>query len=120
MEAVRILFLMWLAHAVIGCALAGPILYLGRKRVGWANWEFLALIIPFLVWAVLMVSPLSAGKKSLGKIGEPVYISLTMPVLALLRVLLSKRLSETILAASFLIALCVAVAVFVPVPMKPE
>jgi hypothetical protein len=54
MEAVGTLFLIWSAHAVIGTALAGPVLYLGRKRIGWDNWELLALIIPFCVWVVLL------------------------------------------------------------------
>jgi len=121
MEAAGTLFLVWSAHAVIGCALAGPILYLGRKRAGWANWELLALVIPFCVWAVLMLSPLSAGKKSLANIGEPVYISFAMPVLALLRVAISRRLSETIYAASFVTLLsAVAIAVFFMVPFKTE
>ncbi len=121
MEAAGTLFLMWSAHAVIGCALAGPILHFGRKRAGWASWEVLALVIPFCIWTVLMLSPLSTGKKSLANIGEPVYISLAMPILALLRVTIGKRLSETVYAASFITLLCaVAVAVFFIVPMKPE
>jgi hypothetical protein len=45
METVGTLFLIWSAHAVIGTALSAPILLLGRKRVGWAGWELLALII---------------------------------------------------------------------------
>src|SRR5689334_18716951 len=102
MEAAKILFLIWLAHAVVGCALAGPILYLGSKRIGWGRWELLALIIPFCAWAVLLLSPLSEGKKSLANIGEPVYISLAMPVLALLRVATGKRLSEVVYAVSFI------------------
>jgi hypothetical protein len=44
-----------------------------------------------------------------------------MPVLALLRVALGKRLTERAYAASFITALCVvAAAVFFMVPFKPE
>jgi hypothetical protein len=41
------LLLLWSMHAVPGAAMAAPVLFLGRKRVGWANWELLALIIRF-------------------------------------------------------------------------
>jgi hypothetical protein len=121
METLGTIILIWSAHAVIGSALASPILFFGRKRIGWANWELLALILPFCVWVVLMLSPLSTGRKSLANLGEPVYISFAMPVLALLRVAVGRRLSETVYAASFITVLCViAATVFFMVPSKPE
>ena len=64
MDTIVILLLIWTVHAVIGAALSAPILVLGRKRIGWARWELLALIIPFSVWAVLMLTPLATGRKS--------------------------------------------------------
>ena len=121
MEAAATLFLIWSMHAVVGAGLAGPILFFGRKRVGWANWELLVLIVPFCVWTALMLSPLSSGRKSLANIGEPIYISFAMPVLALLRVAIARRLSERVYAASFVTSLSiVAIAVFFMVPFKPE
>src|SRR5262245_2287072 len=39
METAGTLLVIWSMHAVVGAALAAPILYFGRKRVGWANWE---------------------------------------------------------------------------------
>jgi hypothetical protein len=121
METVGTLFLIWSAHAVIGAALAAPILFLGRKRVRWANWELLARVIPFCVWVVLMLSPLANGRKSLANLGEPVYIGFAMPMLALLRIAIGRRLSERACATSLITALCVVAAVicFV-VPLKPE
>jgi hypothetical protein len=121
METDGTLFAIWFVHAVVGSALAFPILYLGRKRVGWARWELLALIIPFLVWLLLMLSPLSTGRKSLSNLVEPIYISFAMPFLALLRVCLGRRVTETVYAACFISALCmVAAAVFFMVPFLPE
>jgi len=115
------LFLMWFAHVAIGILLAGPILLLGRKRIGWSSWQLLALVIPFCVWAALMLSPLSAGKKSLANLGEPVYISFAMPVLALVRIAVGRRLSERVYAIGFISVLCiVAAATFFMVPFKPE
>lgn len=121
METIGTLFLIWFAHAAIGAVLSAPILFFGRKRVGWARWEWLALIIPFCVWMLLMLSPLSTGRKSLANLGEPVYISFAMPVLALVRVAIGTRITERVYAASFISALCViAAAVFFMVPFKPE
>jgi hypothetical protein len=108
-------------HAVVGAVLAAPILYFGRKRADWANWELLALVIPFCVWVVLMLSPLSTGRKSLANLGEPIYISFAMALLALLRVAIGRRLSERACAAGFITVLCViAATVFFMVPFKPE
>jgi len=121
METVGTLFLIWSAHAVVGAALAAPILFFGRKRIGWANWELLAFVIPFCVWVVLMLSPLATGRKSLANLGQPVYISFAMPALAFVRVAVGRRLSERVYAACFIITLCVvAAAVFFMVPFKPE
>lgn len=52
MRALGTLFLLWSIHAAVGAALAAPILFLGRKRVGWAKWELLTLIIPFGIWVI--------------------------------------------------------------------
>jgi len=53
--------------------------------------------------------------------GEPICISFAMPVLALLRVCLGRRISESVYAACFITALCmVAAAVFFMVPFLPE
>src|SRR5262245_2534759 len=115
------ILLIWTVHAVAGAILSAPILYFGRKRVGWANWELLCMIVPFCVWALLMWSPLSAGRKSLANIGEPIYISFAMPIAALVRVGAGKHVPERICAAGLIGALClVAATVFFAVPCKPE
>ena len=63
----------------------------------------------------------STGRKSLANLGEPIYISFAMPVLALLRVAIGKRSNERAYAAGFISVLCViAATVFFMVPFKPE
>ncbi len=115
------IFLIWLMHAVAGAILSSPILYFGRRRARWSNWQLLGLILPFCVWLLLMLSPLSTGRKSLANIGEPIYISLAMPMAALIRVSIGKRLSERVSAVGLIAALClVAAMVFFAVPLKPE
>ncbi len=121
METAGTLFLIWSVHAAIGVALSAPILFFGRKRAGWANWQLLALFVPFCVWAILMLSPLSTGRKSLANLGEPICISFAMPVLALVRVAVGRRLTERVHAAACITVLCaVAALVFFLVPSKPE
>ncbi len=115
------IFLIWTMHAVVGAGLAAPILYLGRKRVGWQSWELLALVVPFCVWTALMLSPLATGRKSLGNIGEPIFISFAMPLAALARIAVGKQIRESFCAASLIAVLClVAAGVFFIVPFKPE
>ncbi|HEY5911121.1 MAG TPA: hypothetical protein VJA21_11010 [Verrucomicrobiae bacterium] len=114
------LLLLWSTHAVIAAAMAAPVLFLGRKRIDWANWELLALIIPFCVWVVLMLSPLSIGRKPTNLV-EPLFVSFAMPVVALLRVAAGRGFSERVQAASLIALLCgVALTAFFIVPMfKP-
>ena len=121
MEIIGTLLLIWAAQAAFGAVLSAPILFFGRKRIDWSFWELLGLVVPFCVWAALMLSPLSAGRKSLANLGEPVYISFAMPVLALLRVIIGRRISERVYAASFIaVLIVVAVAVFFLVPFLQE
>jgi hypothetical protein len=108
-------------QAVVGAALAAPILYLGRRRARWAKWQLLGLVVPYSVWVLLMVSPLSEGRKSLANLGEPLYISFAMPIAALLRVSLGRHVSERTCAVGLIGALSLlAAAVFFMVPLKPE
>lgn len=121
MEILGTLFLIWLLHAAIGATLSAPILAFGRTRAGWALWQLLALVVPFCLWTVLILSPASTGRKSLANLGEPIYISFAMPVLALIRMALGARLSERTCAVIVLATLCVlAASTFFLVPLLPE
>jgi len=121
MDMIVTMFLIWLIHVAAGAALSSPILWFGRKRIVWTKWDLLALIIPFCIWLVLMSSPLSAGKKSLANIGEPIYISFAMPFAAMLRVGVGRHARNTSVALLVAGLLCgVAIATFFLVPMKPE
>ena len=115
------IFLIWTMQAVVGAALAAPILYLGRKRAGWSSWQLLALVLPFLVWLLLSLSPLAAGRKSLANIGEPVLIGFAMPLAALVRVGLGKSIPDRVCAVGLITLLCVVAGiVFFSVPFLPE
>jgi len=115
------IFLIWTMQAAVGAGLAAPILFLGRKRVGWASWHLLALILPFLVWLLLSLSPLATGRKSLANIGEPILISLAMPFAALVRVGLGRSVPDRVSAIGLITLLSVVAGiVFFSVPFIPE
>jgi hypothetical protein len=119
-ELVVLLLWIWFLHAVIAGALTAPAVWLSRQRVGWHSWELLAFVLPFALWARLMMSDLSTGK-SLANLGEPFYFSFAISAAALIRVGLGQRGNNLIWACALLLGLCgVAVAVFFLVPPLPE
>ena len=121
MEIIDGMFLIWLMHAGLAAVPSVPIIFFGRKRIHWRAWELLALVVPFCVWLCLMQSELSTGWKSLSNLAEPFFISLAVPVAALLRVAVGTRVNEKIFAGILIAALCgVAAAVFFMVPSLPE
>jgi len=84
---------------------------ISRNVFEWS--ELLGLVVPFCVWAALMFSPLSAGRKSLANLGEPICIGFAMPVLALLRVIIGLRIPAWVCAAGSIAVLSgVAVGIF--------
>ena len=111
----------WLIYVLIAGVLASPIVFFGRRRVHWQWWETLVFIIPFFIWMALMLSEFSTGRKSLANLGEFVFISLAIPIAALVRVALGMRVRERVCAGSLFALLCLTAAgVFWLTPMLPE
>ena len=111
----------WLIYVLIAGVLALPVVFFGRRRVHWLWWETLVFIIPFFIWMALMFSELSTGRKSLANLGEFVFISLAVPIAALVRVGLGTRVRERVCAGSLFALVCLtAVGVFWLTPMLPE
>ena len=115
------MLLIWLLHVVIAGVFTAPIVFLGRKRVHWRAWETVVFVLPFAVWAVLMFSDLSIEHKSLANLGEPFYFAAAVPVAALVRVAIGRRITEHFAAGSLIAVMCViASGVFFLVPPLPE
>jgi len=115
------IFMIWLMHAFIAGILSAPVIFFGRQRAHWKLWELLAFVLPFLVWTLLMCSQLSAGKKSLANLGEPIFFDLAIPVAALVRVGIGRRLNENVCAGILIGLVCaIAVVVFFVIPLIPE
>jgi hypothetical protein len=95
MSTIPLLLVAWLVQAIAAAVVLTPVVFLARKRVHWRSWELLSLVIPFCIWAVLLYSPLSTGWKSLANlVVEPAILGLALGVVALVRVGMSRRMSE--------------------------
>ena len=121
MDNLVLISFLWLVHFGSAAVLTAPIVFFGRRRVHWQWWELSAFIVPFAVWALLMLSGLSTGKKSLANLAEPFYFSVALPVAAAIRVSVGTRVQERASAGGLILALCVlAAVVFFVVPSLPE
>lgn len=118
-EAIPFLFLQWLWHMGVAALLCLPLLVFGRKRARWQCWEVLVLVIPFWLWATLM---LMGGKdKSMANLGEAWIISLLIPLAALVRVVVGYRDRQPFYPKLLLLLLCgAAVALYLLMPALPE
>ena len=121
MEELGAMLLIWLVHAAIAAVLSAPVVFLSRRRVHWRYWELLVLVLPFTVWAILMFSELSTGRKSLSNLIEPFYIAAAIPVVVLVRVVVGSRVPERVLSCFLIAVMCiVAGGVFFFVPPLAE
>jgi hypothetical protein len=101
--------LLWALQAVIALVLSAPLVFLGRKRVHWKLWEMSALVCPYATWLVLFLSRLVPSYE-LNAIGDSLLIGLSVPVAAVLRVVIGARFAEERLAIALLCALCFVAA----------
>ncbi len=98
-------------HAGAAAILSLPIVLIGWKRVHWYYWELLAFVLPFAVWWA--ISCLGHFPKGLGNLIEPMYVSLVLPLGALVRVIGGKGMEsdEKVLAAILLGGMCVVAGI---------
>jgi hypothetical protein len=110
----------YLAISVLGSV---PIILLGwaTERVHWRPWDCLAVVLPFLTWLALKYSDLATGPKNWTNVAEPIYFSFAVPVAALVRVAVGKRIRESVSSAALIAWLCfVAAVVLFFTPPLPE
>ena len=102
-------------HAGVALVLTAPVILWGRKRVHWYFWELLAFVVPYLIWWGLFFMDLKM--KSLANLAEPIFISLFLPVAAIVRVRIGGSTKERSVALRLQVTLCViAIAVYFVVP----
>nr|CAS02393.1 putative integron gene cassette protein [uncultured bacterium] len=119
METAYFVGQMWLAHVAFAGVFVAPTVYFGRHRVGWRAWELSAFVLPFLCWLALMA--INLLPKTLSNLGEVFNIAVAIPIAAIFRVVLGKRLSQNKAATGMLVALCLnAIATYLLTPALPE
>ncbi len=110
----------WLIHLVTSAVIVAPVVFWGRKEARWHTWELLVLVIPFCVWAGLMVHN-DSGKTLSNLVVEPGILSVALVFVALARVGIGRSLSEWLAIAGSLVVTCVAASgVYFLVPALPE
>jgi len=121
MASVTIIFFAWLLQTIVAAVPTAPVVFFSRRRVHWNVWELLAFVLPFLVWAILMLSDLSTGRKSLSNLVEPALLGIAIGIAAFVRASLGLRLTERGFAWALLGGLCIiAAGIFFLVPSLPE
>ena len=110
---------LWLWHFVIAGVPCLLLVFFGRKRARWQMWEALAFVVPFVLWATLMVA--NGKGKTLGNAAEVAAISFAIVVAALIRVAVGHKERQPFYPAALLLLLCVVSAgLYFFVPGLPE
>ena len=80
-----------------------PAWYFGRRRTRFMWWELSVFIMPLAIWLLLF---LVSTKKSLGNLVEALILGLSVPLAALVRVVVGKTVPSRVMAGLLLILLC--------------
>jgi hypothetical protein len=99
--------------------LAGAVWFLGRKRVQWNHWDFALALLPFAVWATLMV--VDGCGKSLANVVEAFWLGCATPLAPIIRVTVGRHANQKIIAIGLCVAACLtAIGLWAFVPGLPE
>lgn len=122
MGAIPLFLIPWLLHVTVAAVVLTPAVLLARKRVRWRWRELWTLVIPFAVWAALMLSDQATGAKSLSNlVVEPALLGLVVGASAWGRLLIAPWWGRTGTMMLLVIALAGAAAgVFFLIPALPE
>ncbi len=99
---VVIAWLIYLLPAVIPSLLTS---YLGRRRAQFMWWELSAFVLPFVVWVLLAL--LSKDKGLWSPMVEVFILGCTVPVAALIRVIVGRAVNRDLMAGSLIFVICV-------------
>jgi hypothetical protein len=119
MEVLALMLLLWLVHCLFAGFLSLPLIIFGRKRAHLEGWESIAFLLPFSVWAVLMV--ISDSGKSLSNLVESQIIALAIPLAVAIRIGIGSFEGRRSYSALLILGLCnFAVGLYFFMPSLPE
>jgi hypothetical protein len=105
LELLALFTWIWFVHLVIAVALGGPIVLFGWNRAQFRGWEGLAVVLPYVVWAISFAAN-SIGK-SMANFGEPIYFAPAIAIAAGVRVAVGHGRLGRVVAPLVLVCLCI-------------
>ena len=112
---------MLLSYIIPAIIIAGPIWFFARARVQWFCWEYLILLIPFIIWGFLALTNLR--NKSLANAGaESIIIGILAGILQIFPVIMPEVFGSRLKSAlaTLLVSIIMAILVYFLVPSLPE
>src|SRR6266404_4110516 len=91
------LFFWFIYYLLPAALLSTPFWIFGRHRARWIWWEFAILIVPYVVWVTCLF--INQRGKGLQNVLEMFWLACTVPLAAMLRVLIGSRVNRKILAS---------------------
>jgi len=121
MSAVEAILRMWALHVMLTLIYASPVLFFGRHRAHWERRDLFGLVVPFLVWLSLMLTPWARGKTFGNALAEGLWLSVALVIAACVRVWMSNIRERRCYFWPLLCAVCLvgAIAFMVTSPL-PE
>ena len=89
---------LWIFYLVPAGVLSIPIWVIGRRRVEWVWWEFSILVLPFFLFISLDAWRIRGGL-GWAVITGATYSGGVVPLMALIRVIVGKRINATLMAS---------------------
>jgi len=102
---IAIVVIAWMIYLLPSVPVSLPLWYFGHRRAAFHWWELSAFVLPFIAW---LVSFALAKDKGLGNIVEALILGCSVPVAALVRVIVGRAVNRGLVAGSLMFLICIA------------
>jgi hypothetical protein len=103
------LFFWFIYYLPPAALMSSPFWIFGRRRARWIWWEFAILIVPYIVWVACLF--INKRGKGLQNVLEMFWLGCTVPLAAIVRVLIGSRVNRKVVASSLIAIYSVAAIV---------
>ena len=100
----------WLIYLLPAAPVSLAVSYFGHGRARFMWWELSALVLPFIVWIVFGL--VSQDKGLWSPIVELFILGCTVPVAALIRVIVGRAVNRSVMAGSLIFVICALAILF--------
>jgi hypothetical protein len=102
--AIVLLVVAWLIYLLPAVPASMAVSYFGHRRARFMWWELSVLVLPFIVWVVFALSSKDKGLWS--PMVELFILGCTVPVAALIRVIVGRSVNRSLVAGSLISVIC--------------